>query len=88
MAKEPKGAIISIRLSEDEQSHLRDLAIEMGTSVSDVVRGFVASGINPTPPVSVNTSTAVTSTNYLDHGVFWTTQAGVAEGATLTVTVS
>jgi hypothetical protein len=38
MAKEPRGAIVSVRISQDEQVRLRRLADERGVSVSELLR--------------------------------------------------
>lgn len=39
--KEPRQAVVSIRLSDDEQDRLRKIADQQGMTVSDVVRGYV-----------------------------------------------
>lgn len=86
MSKEPRGAVISIRLSEDEQTHLRAIATEQGTSVSDVVRGFVADSIGPDLPRGQSSASA--STLAMNEGVFWRSDSGVIDGATVTIDLS
>jgi len=41
MAKETRGAIVSVRLSDEEQDRLRAIAEETGTTVSEVIRTLV-----------------------------------------------
>jgi hypothetical protein len=97
MGKEARGAVVSVRLSDDQQARLRKIAEARGTSVSELIRTFVAD--ETTPPVHgktvapAPTTAAVvvdrhanspgTSTGYIR----WTTSASVSEssGAALTL---
>ncbi len=85
MPKEPRGAVISIRLSENEQAHLRSLAADQGKSVSEVVREFVTSSIGPELPQGITASSAQTGTGSFDRGMFWATDTGIIAGSTITI---
>src|SRR5690349_15708538 len=52
MAKESRDAVVSVRISEDDQARLRKLATERGTSVSELVRTVVVREVSETvtPP--------------------------------------
>jgi hypothetical protein len=85
MPKEPKGAVVSIRLSEEEQAHLRAIAADQGTSVSEVIRRLVASSIGPGLPLGQSAPSMRTGSGAMDEGVFWASDAGSASGSTLMV---
>jgi hypothetical protein len=88
MTKESKGAVVSIRLTEDEQAHLRAIAVAQGTSVSEVIRRLVAASIGPGLPLGTSAPSARTGGGGIDEGVFWSADAGTASGSTLTVDLS
>lgn len=57
MAKElPRGAVVSVRLSDQEQDRLRAIADESGTSVSEVIRDFVNREMRDPLPRGVSVS--------------------------------
>ncbi|MGI8333498.1 DUF6290 family protein [Actinomadura scrupuli] len=88
MAREPKGAVVSLRLSEDEQERLREIAETRGTSVSEVIRGVVRREFSePLPIVETETSSsAADSSGQLGTGVFWDAPKGsVVTGNTITI---
>jgi hypothetical protein len=61
MSKDPRGAVVSVRLPEDQQTYLEQLAEARGTSVSDLIRSYVANEMQP-PPSGETVSTAPDST--------------------------
>jgi uncharacterized protein (DUF1778 family) len=98
MAKESRDAVISVRISEEDQQRLRALATARGTSVSELVRGIVLREISE--PVTAArtvtgtqcrsqrvTTTATTRAPSADEGVFWGEEHGQATVAGATITV-
>ncbi|MGV2387215.1 MAG UNVERIFIED_CONTAM: ribbon-helix-helix protein, CopG family [Thermobifida fusca] len=94
MAKESRGAVVSVRLSEQEQAQLRLVADARGTSVSEVIRSYVAQEANRLPSGDTS-STAVRDpavyvasgvTGAGDRGVRWMTGVeSTSIGSTLVV---
>lgn len=74
-----KGAVISLRVSEDEQSKLRHAADERGTSVSDLVRAVVLREVSDEPAIGAPAISSTASTPDAWRGPFW----DVGEGATV-----
>jgi len=99
MAKEPRDAVISVRISEDDQARLRALAAARGTSLSELVRSIVLREISePAPPATTFTSaecraprgktSAAARHPSADQGVFWSDQgAATVAGATITLRI-
>ena len=97
MPKESRDAVISVRISEEDQARLRALAAARGTSVSELVRSIVLREISdPAPPATTYTSaecrapkgstTAAARHPSADQGVFWSDQgAATVAGATITL---
>ena len=97
MPKESRDAVISVRISEEDQARLRALAAARGTSVSELVRSIVLREISdPAPPATTYTSaecrapkgstTAAPRHPSADQGVFWSDQgAATVAGATITL---
>jgi len=97
MAKESRDAVISVRISEEDQARLRALAAARGTSVSELVRGIVLREISdPAAAATTYTSTecraprgttsGATRAPSADQGVFWSDQdRATVAGATITV---
>src|SRR4051812_20480457 len=97
MAKESRDAVISVRISEEDQARLRALATARGTTVSELVRSIVLREVSEpaaaTPTYTSTecrgpqgTTTAAARVRSADQGVFWHEpgQATVA-GATIIV---
>jgi hypothetical protein len=81
-----KGAVISLRVSEDEQARLREAAEERGTSVSDLVRAVVLREVNDSPTGGVVASSTATPAVDGWQGPFWNVAEGVTvAGATVTL---
>lgn len=100
MAKESRDAVISVRISEEDQARLRALAAARGTSVSDLVRSVVLREISE-PAAAARTvtstecrsrsgpATGTTRAPSADQGVFWGDQGGdTVAGSTITVRYS
>jgi hypothetical protein len=96
MAKESRDAVISVRISEEDQTKLRALAAARGTSVSELVRGIVLREVND-PPAATTTftstechgprgsTTAAARAQPAGQGVFWSDQGqATVSGATIT----
>jgi uncharacterized protein (DUF1778 family) len=47
VARDTRGAVVSVRLSDEQQDQLRRLAEARGKSVSDLIRTFVAEEMKP-----------------------------------------
>ena len=103
MGKESRDAVVSVRISEEDQARLRELAAARGTSVSDLVRTVVlrevgevpavaatvtASGSTPTLRSSRGSTTTSTSQNPSPgHGIFWAQEEDGAVVSGSTITV-
>jgi hypothetical protein len=101
MSKEARDAIISVRISEEQQAQLKALAAARGTSVSDLVRSVVVREVSepmrrstgrtqattgPAPVEGTTTSGALTQAPGVDQGVFWDDGfQSGISGATITV---
>jgi hypothetical protein len=97
MAKEARDAVISVRISEEDQARLRALAAARGTSVSELVRGIVLREIGAPESVATThpsnerrgpcgTTTAGARVQAADQGVFWGDHGqATVSGATITV---
>ncbi|MGV9535028.1 DUF6290 family protein [Streptosporangium sandarakinum] len=73
MAKDSKAAVVSVRLSEEEQQRLRRVAETRGTTVSNLVRSAAlreAGEVQEAQAVSVTTS-PTSSHVQVEHGIFW-----------------
>lgn len=72
MAKEGRGTILSLRISEDEQLSLRQYAEAHGTSVSDLVRSLVHREVTPQVRSTASvTTTTVSIAHSIGQGIFW-----------------
>jgi hypothetical protein len=87
MAPEPRDAVVSLRISADEHSRLRQAAEARGTSVSALVRSVVLREVNGAPH-AVQTETMVSSAQVqAGHGIFWDVHGSEpVAGGTLTIT--
>jgi Ribbon-helix-helix protein, copG family len=99
MAKESRDAVISVRISEEDQARLRALAAARGTSVSELVRSIVLREVSTPEPVTTThpatdrggprgTTTAAARAPSADQGVFWSEQdrgRATVAGATITL---
>jgi hypothetical protein len=99
MAKESRDAVISVRISEEDQARLRALAAARGTSVSELVRSIVLREIGEPASAATTftstecrgpqgTTTAAARAPSADQGVFWSDQDQGQDrvaGATITV---
>lgn len=73
MAKESKAAVVSVRLSEEDQRRLRRIAETRGTTVSDLVRSAALREVSDdgiSRAASVTTS-PTSSHAQVEHGLFW-----------------
>jgi Ribbon-helix-helix protein, copG family len=71
-ARESRDAIVSVRISEEEQARLREAAAANRTSVSEFVRSVVLREVGQTPAAP----TTVTSSGHnprSTHGIAWST---------------
>jgi hypothetical protein len=84
MGKDARGAVVSVRLSEEEQARLRKIADARGTSISELIRSYVAAEVRPVPR---GETVASVPTGHLGTAIVtWhTTARDEADGATLTV---
>jgi hypothetical protein len=88
MVKEPRGAVVSVRISEDEQARLRRLAEAQGKSVSELVRSVVVREVDGTRRSSSTVTMAPLSrSTAIGEGVFWTpiSNGTVISPGTLTI---
>jgi hypothetical protein len=88
MAKEPRGAVVSVRISEDEQARLRRIAEAQGKSVSELVRSVVVREVDGTRRSSGTVTMAPLSrSTAIGEGVFWkpTANGTVTSPGTLTI---
>lgn len=84
MGREARGSIVSVRLSEQEQVQLRQIAESRGTSISEVIRSYVAGEMHPTPLGQTASAQPTNPSVHIEGGVRW--QAGteaVADGTNL-----
>jgi hypothetical protein len=91
MPRDGRGAIVSVRLSEEQQDRLRRIAEARGESMSEVIRSYVAAENTPSA-AGMTISTAPNSVSpQFDTGLItWTTtvSSGESVGTTLTVRAS
>jgi len=90
MAKEPRGAILSVRVSDDEQVLLRKMAEDRGTSVSDLVRSFVAREVGVITSETITTSTSWTGSaaDPQAQPIWFAGEQAVVDGSTVTIMTS
>jgi predicted DNA-binding protein len=90
MPKESRDAVVSVRISEEDQARLRELAAERGTSVSELVRSVVLREVEEAPALAATvtatastptarpgqrtTTTSGAQTQDPGHGLFWANQ--------------
>jgi hypothetical protein len=85
MTREPRGAVISIRISEDEQARLRERAQERGMSVSELLRSAALAESN-VEPETASPTTQTRPAAFVENGFEWCVpEGGRADGATLTL---
>jgi hypothetical protein len=71
MAKATRGAVVSVRMSDDEHARLRAIAEARGETLSELVRSVVVREmIRPAPSASV-TMTPLSQPAALGEGVVW-----------------
>jgi uncharacterized protein DUF6290 len=76
MSKE-RGAVVSVRITDDEQARLRDVAKARGTSVSELVRSVVEREMSPQLPVGAAVSVApLSQSSLVERGIFWSASEG------------
>ena len=89
MPKETRDAVVSVRMSAEEQERLRLLAESRGGSVSDLIRAYVRQETGERLPRGETAASSSRTATYPEQGPFWTGPAGaVADGANLTVAVT
>jgi hypothetical protein len=82
-AKQPRHAIVSIRLSGTERERLRRIAEARGSTISDVVRGYVEQEMAGPLPCGVSVGAKIVNPMGFP-GIVWRT-SGDTHGATLTI---
>ena len=90
MAKESKAAVVSVRLSEEDQQRLRRIAETRGTTVSDLVRSAAlreAGDEHDAQAMSISTS-PTNSYVQVEHGIFWDAlDDAYVSGATMNIRI-
>jgi Family of unknown function (DUF6290) len=73
MAREQRGAVVSIRITDDEQARLRKMAHARGTSVSELMRSAAMREVEPPARMSgtVSTTASTGPPAEVDKGIFW-----------------
>jgi hypothetical protein len=83
VAKEARGAVVSVRISDDEQARLRARAEERGLSVSELIRNAALAQVtieDASPAVGTTQSGGE-----VGKGIFWDAPEGAeVSGSTLT----
>jgi len=89
MAKEPRDAVVSLRISDEEHSRLRQAAEARGVSVSALVRTIVVREVTGGPRAVETETIASPGHSQAGQGIFWDVQNGmsVADG-TLTISIA
>jgi hypothetical protein len=86
MAREPRDAVVSLRISDEEQSRLRQAAEARGVSVSALVRAIVIREVSGGPQAVETKTIGSPGQGRADQGIFWDVQDGMTvAGGTLTV---
>jgi Mobilization protein NikA len=86
MAREPRDAVVSLRISDDEHSRLRQAAEARGVSVSALVRAIVTREVSGGPRAVETETIGSPSQGQAGHGIFWDVQSGMTvAGGTLTI---
>lgn len=77
MARDGRGGVVSVRISESDQQRLRRIAETRGTSVSDLVRSAALREVGEVLPPTV-TVTMVPSSQVpeIGRGLIWDVPAG------------
>ena len=91
MTKDAKAAVVSVRLSPEEQRRLRRIAETRGTTVSDLVRSAALREVGKGQPAeSVSVTTSPTSSHVqVQHGIFWDApDDALVSGATVSLRIS
>lgn len=85
MGKEARGSVVSVRISDDEQSRLRDKAEASGVSVSELIRNAALAQVRMDDDAPVGTTTTAPA-GEINKGVFWNAPEGAeVSGSTLTI---
>jgi hypothetical protein len=79
MARRQRGTVVSIRITEEEQGRLRELAHARGTSVSELMRSAAMREAEPPARTSGTVSTTASTGRppEVDKGIFWDVEANV-----------
>lgn len=86
MAREPREAVVSLRISDEEHSRLRQAALARGVTISALVRAIVVREVTGGAPTIEAETMASPGQRQAGHGIFWDVQSGMAiAGNTLTV---
>lgn len=86
LAREGRGAVVSVRITEGEQQRLRRVAEDRQTSVSELVRRAALREVVGQPKVVTTTSATETQTAQVGRGMFWDAPAGAkVSGNTITI---
>lgn len=88
VGREARGAVVSVRVSEEEQTRLRKVADSRGTSVSEFVRSVVVREVTPREdqPAVITTNT-ISKATVAGQGVFWQLPEGATSPAPATVVI-
>jgi hypothetical protein len=86
---EPRDAVVSLRISEEEHGQLRQAAEARGVTVSALVRTIVLREVASNPRAAETKTTALGAHAEAGHGIFWdaVSSANIA-GGTLTVSLA
>ncbi len=71
MTKEVRDAVVSLRISAEEQAQLRELAEARGSSVSDLIRTVVMREVAPRTAATPSSPTTTSSGTRPEEGFFW-----------------
>ena len=86
MAREPRDAVVSLRISDEEHGRLRQAALARGVSVLALVRAIVVREVTGGTRAVETETIASPGQGQAGHGIFWDVQSGMAvAGGTLTV---
>lgn len=87
MPGDSRDTVISVRITEEAQLRLKEVAAERGTSVSALVRSVVLREVQEAPAAAPTvTASASSATPRTDHGLYWAEQPGaLILGATFTI---
>jgi len=89
-SKESRDAVVSVRISREEQERLKEIAGAQGRSIADLIRGYVARETAEDPPQSttMNPAPGTGIMPPVGEGIFWNASPdAVVSGATITIDI-